>query len=369
MPGTIVLDEAKGHKKVMKSPILASGTDSQTATAAPATQEGEASKHRRIASLDLLKLLAVFAVIFIHLPASDLPRQVCNQLARFAVPCFFIVSGYLFASSSATGRSAIENRIKRIMVPFLAWALFYAIVPPYITFGRSAALQTLGGHFHQILADPIRFLLTGNAYHLWFLSSLVQGICLLWLFRSYANVKIGLAFGALLLGVALVADPYGALLLHHAWRLQAGPFLSTFFIMLGAHFAESKVTGKPAAAGLLIGGGLLLHWMEVLFLQRYGGTPFYQQKLVFGTVLYAVGIFLLFLSHPAWGRGSALAKCGTVSLGIYAIHPYVMECLHRLVSFVPIIANGAVAVPAIFILSLAIALLFARVPGIRRLVA
>jgi hypothetical protein len=61
--------------------------------------------------------------------------------------------------------------------------------------------------------------------------------------------------------------------------------------------------------------------MEVLFLQRYGGTPFYQQKLVFGTVLYAVGFFLLFLSHPAWGRGSALAKCGTVSLGIYAIHP------------------------------------------------
>ncbi len=140
-------------------------------------------------------------------------------------------------------------------------------------------------------------------------------------------------------------------------------------VMLGAHFAENKVTGKPAAAGLLIGGGLLLHWMEVLFLQRYGGTPFYQQKLVFGTVLYAVGIFLLFLSHPAWGRGNALAKCGTVSLGIYAIHPYVMECLHRLISFVPIIANGAVAVPAIFILSLAIALLFARVPGIRRLVA
>jgi hypothetical protein len=36
---------------------------------------------------------------------------------------------------------------------------------------------------------------------------------------------------------------------------------------------------------------------------------------------------------------------------------------------VPLIANGAVAVPAIFILSLAIALLSARVPGIRRLVA
>lgn len=81
-------------------------------------------------------------------------------------------------------------------------------------------------------------------YHLWFLSSLVQGICLLWLFRSYANVKIGLAFGALLLGVALVADPYRALLLHHAWRLQAGPFLSTFFIMLGPISQKTKSPGN-----------------------------------------------------------------------------------------------------------------------------
>jgi surface polysaccharide O-acyltransferase-like enzyme len=86
------------------------------------------AKHARIESIDAMRVLAMLAVIQIHstwyskvnVTSLDL-ATIADQLARFAVPFFFVISGYLWASrASVTGdywpRSVVTSR--RVLIIF-----------------------------------------------------------------------------------------------------------------------------------------------------------------------------------------------------------------------------------------------------------
>lgn len=45
-------------------------------------------------TLDLIKLLSAYAVIFIHFRMPGIPGAFADALSRFAVPLFFVISGY-----------------------------------------------------------------------------------------------------------------------------------------------------------------------------------------------------------------------------------------------------------------------------------
>src|SRR5437773_2583063 len=96
----------------------------------------------RISSIDTIKSIAVLAVIFLHTgPFGDpqyahspyrLLALIINQSARFAVPFFFIASGYFFAKSLQKGIPPSELLLKycrRLFAVFLLWSIIYAVVP------------------------------------------------------------------------------------------------------------------------------------------------------------------------------------------------------------------------------------------------
>ena len=80
-------------------------------------------KNNRVNYLDYAKAIAVFFVIAIHVGFYQL-----NDIILFAMPLFFIITGYNFTPKKRTLKEDILIRFKSIMVPFWIAMLFYAII-------------------------------------------------------------------------------------------------------------------------------------------------------------------------------------------------------------------------------------------------
>lgn len=90
-------------------------------------------------AIDLLRIFSILAVVLIHsttrtLEVSNFDIQnniftfLLNQTSRFAVPLFFIISGFVLELNYHLNESYIhysKKRIGRILVPYLLWSLIY----------------------------------------------------------------------------------------------------------------------------------------------------------------------------------------------------------------------------------------------------
>ena len=316
------------------------------------------SQGGRIPSLDLLKLIAVSAVVGLHAPDSithvSVGWQISNQIFRFAVPSFFIISGFLFKRSFDRSSDKLTVLLRygtRILVPFLFWSIFYALVPPFVSGAPNGIPSAIRDHFTSIVRFPHAFLLTGFVYHLWFLSALGQGLFVLWLSMRVSGVKLVLILGAALYCIALCAEPYSPSPIGLHWHFYArnGPFFSTLFVGLGAWLADTGLACKTSSALWLLCLGLLMQLTEVYFLYFLYRTPIRDHNFVLGTVPYALGCVLLALSKPNIGRPCDLSNLGLLTLGIYAFHPYVIEVLlplahHSNLLMVPILFESTVLI-------------------------
>lgn len=142
------------------------------------------TKQERIFYLDILKVIACLAVIFIHTSdhvflmtqPSYFSWQLTNffvSFARVSVPIFVMISGALFLN---TNRPKIDlkrlylKNILRLLVAYIFWVIFYAGYGFYMANGGISFGDTL-----KILGDAI----TNPMYHLWFVPMLIGIYCFL----------------------------------------------------------------------------------------------------------------------------------------------------------------------------------------------
>ena len=86
---------------------------------------GVLKEKNRNKSLDVLKLIASYFVVFIHIKFSGLAGDIVEALARFAVPVVFMVSGY-FAYSNSTEK--LISKMKNIIKIYFWGAVIYIFV-------------------------------------------------------------------------------------------------------------------------------------------------------------------------------------------------------------------------------------------------
>ena len=77
----------------------------------------------RISFLDYAKALSILFVISVHVGFSRL-----NHVLLFAMPLFFLVTGYTFQATKRTWREHVLLRFKAIMLPFWGFMLLYTII-------------------------------------------------------------------------------------------------------------------------------------------------------------------------------------------------------------------------------------------------
>ncbi|WP_454762126.1 acyltransferase [Caulobacter segnis] len=278
---------------------------------------GEHARRVRLVGIDAARLIAFLFVILIHTAVPPGPRAagvhpdgVVNQLARWAVPFFFIASGYFAGRTSRSTFEVIFTLFKRIAPIFFVWSLLYIAVTPGGV-----------GRMSSISFDILWLIRGGPGYHLWFLPSLFVSLSLLHVLKGAPRAVLWSTAG-LLYAVGLLLGSYkGCLgLTQFFWNMRDGPFFGLIFIAMGFELARTGFRPTLTTGIGICAAGAIVQLGEAFMLDRHFGKPFSSNDFLLGTLAYGLGTFLVAMRLPEAKISVELSKLGRYSLGFYAVH-------------------------------------------------
>ncbi|MCQ2390296.1 MAG: acyltransferase [Kiritimatiellae bacterium] len=184
-----------------------------------------------------VSLVAALAVVLLHVGIANGPpepalsiRVLLRDFSRFAVPFFFLVSGYLLAGhidDPGWWRREMAKRLKSLLVPYVAWSAlfgFYLLVGAAVPEMRQTGAFDInawwaGKRLTLFGLDPLQVPLMLPFWYLrtLFLLVLASGILVVALRRL--GVGILVLLGALYLGYAVAVDWKPQITTHNAFAL------------------------------------------------------------------------------------------------------------------------------------------------------
>ena len=205
---------------------------------------------QRIQSIDILKLFAMFLVIWGHcvqfmLTSNHLDEPAFVYIYSFHMPLFLMVSG-LFAHRSVTSARECGTwllvKARQLLLPCIAWGLL-------MSFGNLLLPLINGTH-------PDKSLLSTLWTNFWFLKSLFICFCLWYASLALLRKPWLAAMVSILISQCIVAQEV-------QWSYPS--FVTG--VLIGAHLDDLRRYRTPVAlTALLIGGLLLLGWNKSYFL-------------------------------------------------------------------------------------------------------
>lgn len=333
--------------------------------------------------IEFVRVVAIFAVVVIHAyPSWTEVGAFLGQVARFAVPFFFIVAGYLFqlklARLSDGQLTYVWQYLWRIGLIYLTWHFVYSVWPIFsvenwgqihqagfysvIKAGLLGIIQSAQGHLAYFLFAG------GRGFHLWFLPSLAMGISLLFIANWCRCFAVGCVVALALFVVALLVGPYKetSVGLDYSFNPRNGPFFSSVFVFMGAVLGKNWFKPSYFLGWFLLASGLALHMLEVCWLEYRHDIPISKHDYVAGTLLYGLGVSVLAICWQPKGKFKEFSLLGRYALGIYLVHLLVLYSLNLfpdVVGKLPIFR-----VFYTFMVSLALVVYFKKIPYVRQLV-
>ena len=144
--------------------------------------------NQRVIYLDLLRVVATFAVILLHVSAGDFLSLsfsgdwyialVYDSLVRWSVPVFVMISGALLLNPNKeiTYQDILKKRVPRLLLAYVFWALLYVLY--------GFALRGFDGFTIRRL---FRGAIVTPSVHLWFLPMLMGVYLLIPMLRKIAQ--------------------------------------------------------------------------------------------------------------------------------------------------------------------------------------
>ena len=276
--------------------------------------------------LDSFKVLLACMVVGLHSGFLNDISQAGNFLTvngvfRIAVPIFFIINGYYFASISSTER--LIKWVKRVFYLYACWMLFYA----YFWFRPSS--------FSFIeLIKFVKNLVIGY-WHLWYLPGMIGAGILTFLFKGKVRLGIALSFICFVLGVSIqylgnyhvfsapILDKLANMTFIHRNFLFLGfPFFYMGFVIKNNGLFK-ETNRKLLLTVSILGAGLLLgeSWYNYSNPQNDGGFDNY---LSLGLICPSLVLFAMRSKLTTEGKNLAL-----ISTAIYFIHPFWVLVVHK----------------------------------------
>ncbi|MCW8329515.1 acyltransferase [Photobacterium sp. SDRW27] len=283
---------------------------------------------QKVVFFDLLRCVAAIAVVVIHVlgPYRELLGEISdsawitattfNSFSRWAVPVFIMITGALMLSDTREFDAGyyVRRRLGKVLVPFLMWSLFYAVLSGLTASGYDAAtaLETLKtmpehetyyhlGFFYYFI--PLYFVVPFFRHYVQHTDRTgAIGLTCVWLILTtlflfkvdgFWTHQLILYSGYLLLGYCLFQYQWPAL----KWLVvlgSAGLFLTDYMVLSNSFAVGEYTVGR---------------WMSYKTLN---------------TVFIAAMIFSLCRYYserfsPKWLERAAFMS--RYSLGIYLLHP------------------------------------------------
>jgi surface polysaccharide O-acyltransferase-like enzyme len=286
-------------------------------------------------------VFAIVAVIAIHTVPFGYGKPVghefdsvliINQVARFAVPFFFIVSGYFWSVKISSHPDTLEFSKKsagRVGILFILWSLIYlaiACARSYTNGGFSSLSNDFSDALDTALSSPVTSILQGGKPHLWFLTALTISILVSGFLVAKAPcllILLAITFYVIgLLGGAYKESPLGIKL---NFDFRNGPFLSLICFVSGHLLRQigPKRTWMLSGSAIVV-VALAAQFTELTLLHSSWGTTMWQDY-VGSTVFLGIGAAMMSLSNHRLLCLGNFSNFGPYILGIYALHYFFVD--------------------------------------------
>jgi len=288
---------------------------------------------KRNYTLDFIKLIASFFVVFIHVPFYGIVGDVIKLLARAAVPIFFMTSGFFCYGNDL---KTILRKIKKIFLILVFTSFLYNftnIIIKFVSDGTGGVIEYFIGFGDiQKWLLLLVFNLPFSAIRLWFLFALIYVYFLHMLFIrckiSYKSiftlsifalaVHIFIGSGLPLLGFEV--EDY----ICRNFLLFGYPFFGMGLIF--RHYAKRIAEIPDIVLAMCSIAGCLLSLLPMLYSSA--------SQISIGTVLLVFAIFSFSLRKDSIRYPVSVRKLCECSLGIYIFHRPVATITGRVLAFV-----------------------------------
>lgn len=290
--------------------------------------------------IEYFRIVAALFIIAIHTsPLSSVSSTgdyiLTRVAARWAVPFFFMTSGYFLISRYGRDTAKLIHFVKRTMLVYGAAIFFYL------------PLNLYNGYFDmenpapQLVRDII---FDGTMYHLWYLPASAMGAAAAWYLVRRLDYRKALAAAFLLYLIGLFGDSYYGLaeripvvsgMYRFLFQLfdhtRNGLFFAPIFFVLGGFLSDRGMRGGHSRRagrenvlwGFCVSFALMLG--EALFLRLYHVQRHDSMYLFLVPCVYCLFRFILYF------RGRRPRYLKPLSLLVYLIHPMMIVVL-RLVA-------------------------------------
>ncbi|NSK34286.1 acyltransferase [Blautia schinkii] len=283
-------------------------------------------------TLDMVKAICAYSVVLLHIHFPGTAGNIANVLARFAVPVFFMVSGYFCYRGDDTEFIRTGKKIRHvltlILVAFPVCAMWELIQNHIDGDSQSKWLESLfsGEHIRQ-------FLLYNNSsqvkWHLWFLPALLYCYFLFAAVSRFRLYRPAYILIPVLLVIHFGMEEFSPYLGEHFRVMQFRNYLFTGFpfFMTGhlIHKYQQQVRNwfdgrKETLLYGMVAAGAVSSLIEYQYLGK--------QELLLGSVLMAVGLFLTAIVKQDGKVPEILAETGQkYAFFIYLFHLCVADIL------------------------------------------
>ena len=337
-------------------------------------------KSQRTRYLDIIRILAMGAVIMIHTTSPLLRNSesgggaywVClllSNASRFAVPCFIMITGalYLREEKEYSIRQMLIKAGKDILILYL-WSLIYVVI-------------TICNTEKFNLKETLKSLLIGH-YHLWYLFVLAGLYLTIPVLKKIVNKNNPQAAGWFLL-LAILFQFTRPLLLFLGTYMENIPirYLDRFhmeffgcyaaYLLLGWYLTNVDLNAAQQKAVYLAGIlGFLISFAGMLLFkdQLENAAEIFCATESIHILAYAAAVFL-FMKNRFEHRSTenaCISILSRISFGVYLIHPFFLDILYRNITFSNMILLALVHWSAAFLLSCVTAYLFFKIPILKK---
>ncbi len=287
----------------------------------------EKTMKKKIFYFDVLRVVAAIAVVAIHVigPYRYLTGEIpefdwifaigMNGASRWAVPIFIMITGALLLADQRklSWGYFIKRRVFKVLIPFLAWSIFYAAL-------SGISLQNV--NYYEMTDTLRQFFQKETYYHLGFFYYFIPLYFLIPLLRPIAQMRDQrpflclLSLWFLLITFKLMGMRYG---------LAEDVLLYGGYLLLGYQLYRSEV---PFWGMLTAGVGALLatEYTAIsasLEKESYTSLGWFSYTTI-NTALIAAMVFVLCQCISVTLSDASQANIEKISrhtLGIYLVHP------------------------------------------------
>ncbi len=311
----------------------------------------------RNSAIDFIKGIAILTVIALHTnylgEISLAGTFIFNTFMRFAVPFFFVVTGYFLFNKlkkSQNKDKVLKTYIKRSLLLYVS-SLTLCMLVDYFVIYPLWQVDFYIGNVTDIISGITAFAYYGvetfSSFHLWFLVAMFWAAVIISIVcrKNLNNIKAVLfvSFIIHIIGLFGLTQPLN-LYINLPLNPRDGIFFALFYMALGAYFAlyglntEKFVKNKNLAFTVILCFVLLFVERYILVLPNFNYETLdrltYQSN--WGEYFITLIPLIIFIFKYALVNGDKfkenfITKVGNKSIGVYVVHLIVLNLISSLI--------------------------------------